>query len=134
MTRDSNVEQLKQRITKDVTEYIIPHLWQVEEVEDINGGMELREKAGIYGNPHHLTVLYCFIGDMEQAQARMTKVYNELKLNSQKEFFAGLVLRCKHGYSWGTVEELARSIQEICSSSFGEPFGYEECFNAAKHI
>ncbi|NOU77991.1 DUF1871 family protein [Paenibacillus sp. LMG 31459] len=34
----------------------------------------------------------------------------------------------------GTVEELARSIQEIFSSSYGEPFGYEECFNVAKQI
>ncbi|WP_167549557.1 GNAT family N-acetyltransferase [Paenibacillus borealis] len=33
-----------------------------------------------------------------------------------------------------TVEELARSIQEIFSSSFGEPFGYEGCFNTAKKI
>ncbi|WP_238653842.1 GNAT family N-acetyltransferase [Paenibacillus piscarius] len=33
-----------------------------------------------------------------------------------------------------TVEELARSIQEIFSSSFGEPFGYEGCFIAAKKI
>lgn len=33
-----------------------------------------------------------------------------------------------------TVEELASSIQEIFSSSFGEPFGYEDCFHAAKKI
>lgn len=33
-----------------------------------------------------------------------------------------------------TVEELARSIQEIFTSSFGEPFGYERCFIAAKKI
>lgn len=33
-----------------------------------------------------------------------------------------------------TVEEMARRIQEIFSSSFGEPFGYEECFNTANQI
>ncbi|KUP23386.1 DUF1871 family protein [Paenibacillus sp. DMB5] len=33
-----------------------------------------------------------------------------------------------------TVEELARRIQDIFSSSFGEPFGYEECFNTANRI
>jgi hypothetical protein len=33
-----------------------------------------------------------------------------------------------------TVEELARRIQDIFSSSFGEPFGYEECLNTAKQI
>lgn len=33
-----------------------------------------------------------------------------------------------------TVEELARSIQKIFSSSFGELFGYENCFHVAKKI
>ncbi|MBP2110566.1 GNAT family N-acetyltransferase [Paenibacillus silagei] len=33
-----------------------------------------------------------------------------------------------------TVEELAKSIQEIFSSNFGEPFRYEGCFIAAKKI
>lgn len=33
-----------------------------------------------------------------------------------------------------TVEELASRIQEIFSISFGEPFGYEECFKKAKQI
>ncbi|WP_405114237.1 hypothetical protein MHH28_09450 [Paenibacillus sp. FSL K6-1217] len=84
MTPDSNVEELKQRITKDISEHILPHLRQFEEVEDVIRVMELREKAGIYENPHHLTALYRLTGDMEQAQACMTKVYNELKLDSQK--------------------------------------------------
>lgn len=93
LTPDSNVEELKQRITKDISEYILPHLRQFEEVEDVIRVLELREKAGIYENPHHLTALYRLTGDMEQAQARMTKMYNELKLDSQKEFTAGLALR-----------------------------------------
>lgn len=33
-----------------------------------------------------------------------------------------------------TVEELARNIQEIFTSSFGEPFGYDVCFKRAKQI
>ncbi|WP_342546665.1 DUF4304 domain-containing protein [Paenibacillus sp. FSL P2-0089] len=92
LTPDSNVEELKRRITNDISEFILPHLQQFEEVEDVIRVMEQREKAGIYENPHHLTVLYRLTGDMEQAQARMTKVYNELKLESQKEFTAGLAL------------------------------------------
>lgn len=64
-----------------------------EEVEDVIRLIELREKAGIYEKPHHLTALYCLIDDMDHAQACMTKVYNELKLDSQKEFTAGLALR-----------------------------------------
>lgn len=84
LTPDSNVEELKRRITNDISEFILPHLQQFEEVEDVIRVMEQREKAGIYENPHHLTVLYRLTGDMEQAQARMTKVYNELKLESQK--------------------------------------------------
>lgn len=90
---DSNVEELRRRITKDISEYILPHLQQFEKVEDVIRVMELREKAGIYENPHHLTALYRLTGDIEQAQERMTKLYNELKLDSQKEFTAGLALR-----------------------------------------
>ncbi|WP_340024167.1 DUF4304 domain-containing protein [Paenibacillus sp. FSL K6-1096] len=92
LTPDSNIEELKQRITKDISDFIFPHLRQFQEVKNVIRVMELREKAGIYENPHHLTALYCLTGDMEQAQARMTKVYNELKLESQKEFTAGLAL------------------------------------------
>lgn len=93
LTPDLNVEELKRRITNDISEFILPHLQQFEKVEDVIRVMELREKAGIYENPHHLTALYRLTGDMEQAQARMAKVYNELKLDSQKEFTAGLALR-----------------------------------------
>lgn len=84
LTPDSSVEELKRRITKDISEYILPHLQQFEKVEDVIRVLELREKAGIYENPHHLPVLYYLIGEMEQAQARMTKVFNELELDSQK--------------------------------------------------
>ncbi|ETT57071.1 hypothetical protein C173_32221 [Paenibacillus sp. FSL R7-277] len=93
LTPDSSVEELKRRITKDISEYILPHLQQFEKVKDVIRVMELREKAGTYENPHHLTALYRLTGDMEQAQARMTRVYNELQLESQKEFSAGLALR-----------------------------------------
>lgn len=84
LTSDSNVEEFKRRIMEDISEYILPHLRQFEEVEDVIRVMKLREKAGIYENPHHLTALYRLTGDMEQAQACMTKVHNELKLDSQK--------------------------------------------------
>lgn len=93
LTPDPSVEEHKRRITKDISEYILPHLQQFEKVKDVIRVMELREKAGTYENPHHLTALYRLTGDMEQAQARMTRVYNELQLESQKEFSAGLALR-----------------------------------------
>lgn len=84
LTPDSNVEELKLRITIDIAKYMFPYLRQFQEIKDAIRIMELREKAGIYENPHHLTALYCLTGDMEQAQARMTRVYNELQLESQK--------------------------------------------------
>ncbi|MEK4327947.1 DUF4304 domain-containing protein [Paenibacillus sp. FSL R7-0297] len=93
LTINTNIEQLKRMIMKDITEYILPHLRQFESINDVIKVMELREKDGIYENPHYLTVLYCSIGDMEKAQARMTRVFNELKLNSQKEFATGLAYR-----------------------------------------
>ncbi|GGG59370.1 DUF4304 domain-containing protein [Paenibacillus radicis (ex Gao et al. 2016)] len=93
LTTDTNVEQLKRMIMKDITEYILPHLRQFESINDVIRVMELREKDGVYDNPHHLTVLYCSIGDLEKARARMARVYNELKLDSQKEFAIGLANR-----------------------------------------
>ncbi|MEK3878324.1 DUF4304 domain-containing protein [Paenibacillus sp. FSL M7-0420] len=84
LTPVSNIEELKRRITKDISDYIFALLRQFEEIQDVIRVMVLREKAGIYENPHHLTALYRLTGDMEQAQARMTRVYNELKLESQK--------------------------------------------------
>jgi len=93
LTIDTNVEQLKQMIMKDITEYILPHLRQFESIIDVIKLMESREKDGIYENPHYLTVLYFSIGDMEKAQERMARVFNELKLDSQKEFARGLASR-----------------------------------------
>ncbi|WP_422661468.1 DUF4304 domain-containing protein [Paenibacillus sp. EC2-1] len=93
LTTDTNVDQLKQVIMKDITDYILPHLRQFESINDVIKVMELREKDGIYENPHYLTVLYCSIGEMEKAQERMVRVFNELKLDSQKEFAWGLANR-----------------------------------------
>ncbi|MFC5530331.1 DUF4304 domain-containing protein [Cohnella yongneupensis] len=93
LTADTDVEQLKRMITKDVTEYLLPHFRQFESIKDVIKVMELREKDGIYENPHYLTVLYCSVGEMEKAQERMARVYSQLKLDSQKEFARGLANR-----------------------------------------
>ncbi|MGO4501047.1 DUF4304 domain-containing protein [Paenibacillus sp. 2RAB27] len=93
LTIDTNVEQLKRMIIKDIAEYILPHLRQFESIYDVIRVMELREKDGIYQSPHHLTVIYCSIGEMEKAQERMSRVFNELKLDSQKGFARGLADR-----------------------------------------
>ncbi|MFF2089863.1 DUF4304 domain-containing protein [Paenibacillus sp. NPDC058174] len=88
-----DTKELKQMINKDITDYILPHFRQFKSINDVIRIMELREKDGIYENSHHLTVLYCSIGDLEKAQARMTRVFDELKLDSQKEFTTGLAGR-----------------------------------------
>lgn len=86
LTIHTNVEQLKRVIIKDITEYVLPHHRQFESINDVIKVMELREKDGIYENSHYLTVLYYSIGELETAQKRMERVFNELKLDSQKVF------------------------------------------------
>lgn len=93
LTTDTDVEQIKRMITKDITEYIFPHFRQFESIKDVIKVMELREEDGFYENPHYLTVLYYSIGNMEKAQERMARVYSELKLDAQKEFARGLANR-----------------------------------------
>lgn len=88
LTIDTDVEQLKRMITKDITEYILPHFRQFESINDVIRVMEKDDDS-----THHLTVLYCLIGDMEKAQQRMARVFNQLKLDSQKEFARGLANR-----------------------------------------
>jgi hypothetical protein len=93
LTIDTDVEQLKRMITNDITEYIFPHFRQFESIKDVINAMELREKDGVYENPHYLTVLYHSIGNMEKAHERMARVFNELGLDAQKEFARGLANR-----------------------------------------
>ncbi len=93
LTIDTDVEQLKRMITKDITEYIFPHFRKFETINDVIKVMELRERDGVYENPHYLTVLYCSIGNMGKAQERMARVFNELKLDAKKEFARELANR-----------------------------------------
>lgn len=93
LTADTDVEQLKQKITNDITEYILPYLRQFESITDVIQVMESRERNGVFESPHHLTILYCSIGDMEKAQERMTRVYNKSKLDSQRKFAEALANR-----------------------------------------
>ncbi|MBH5316492.1 DUF4304 domain-containing protein [Paenibacillus sp. GSMTC-2017] len=93
LTKDTDIQQLKLTITKDICEHIVPHFHQFENIHDVIKIMELREKEGFYENPHYLTVLYYSIGNMEKAQQRMTSVFHETKLDTQMEFTRELANR-----------------------------------------
>lgn len=81
-------------IAKDFLQYIFPHFRQFKNIHDIISEMELRERAGVYDNPHYLTVLYFLVSNMKNAHERMTNVLHESGLNlSQKEFARELAIR-----------------------------------------
>jgi hypothetical protein len=93
LTEATDLKQLRLTIIEDITKCIFPHFRQFQSIEDVIKEMELREKQGIYENPHYLTILYHSIGKKEQAQERMIKVFQDLKLEVQKEYTKELAKR-----------------------------------------
>lgn len=93
LTLATDLNDLKERIKKDIEDVILPHFQQFQSIKDIIQRLEKSEEVGYFEPAYVLAILYKENGDIEAAQKRMKNVYIECETEDQREYAKELAER-----------------------------------------
>ena len=82
----TDIQELKNIITRDIQETILPHFNKFQSLTDLIAELEKWPENEMPGSPHELTILYYNTGKEELALERLKNFISNCKLDSKKKY------------------------------------------------